>query len=265
MEVKVIGVDIAKRYFQVHGINSSGEAVLRRKLTRDLFLKLFSGLPSCLVGIEAGSGAHHWARELTKLGHDVRLMAPQFVRPYVNSRPNETCTGAESAVQPKGLAKGQVLMTRECLREAIDVGQGGTVRRVPLLKRQGSGMSLRLQTMGWMRALLAFLVAITLLVAPVAGAWAMPCYDLVRQEQATVVESGELQAAIRGDGLQGHSHAVGHTLWCSSACASCVVALAAPGPTVPKRIVLAARYAQRDEIVTGLAFPPTLGPPRTRT
>jgi len=116
-----------------------------------------------------------------------------------------------------------------------------------------------------MRALLAFLVAITLLVAPVASAQAMPCHDLIRQEQATVVESGQLQAAISGDGLQDHSHAVGHTLCCSSACASCVVAIAAPCPTVPKRIVLAARYAQRDEIVTGLAFPPNLGPPRTRT
>ena len=126
-------------------------------------------------------------------------------------------------------------------------------------------MSVGLQTIGWMRALLAFLVAIALLVAPVASAQAMPCHDLVRHEQATVVESGQPQAAISGGGLQGHSHAVDHALCCSSACASCVVALAAPGPTVPKRIVLPARYAQRDEIVAGLAFPPTLGPPRTRT
>ncbi len=122
-------------------------------------------------------------------------------------------------------------------------------------------MSVRLQTIGRMRALLAFLVAIALLIAPVVSAQAMPCQDLVRHEQATVVAGGQLQAAVSGDGLQGHSHAVDHTLCCSSACASCVVAPAAPGVTVPQRIVLAARYEQRDEIVSGLAFPPTLGPP----
>ncbi|RTL91466.1 hypothetical protein EJV44_19605 [Ancylobacter aquaticus] len=111
--------------------------------------------------------------------------------------------------------------------------------------------------------MLAFLVAIALLIAPVASAQAMPCHDLVRHEQATIAESGQLQAAIGGDRLQGHSNAVDHTLCRSSACASCVVAPAAPDATVPERIALTARYAQRDEIVTGLAFPPTLGPPRT--
>ena len=125
-------------------------------------------------------------------------------------------------------------------------------------------MSVRLQTIGRMRALLAFLVAIALLIAPVASAQAMPCHDLVRNEQATIAESWRLQAAIGGDRLQGHSLAVDHTLCCSSACASCVVAPAAPGATVPQRVVLAARYEQRDKIVSGLAFPPTLGPPRTR-
>ncbi|OYZ97988.1 MAG: IS110 family transposase, partial [Rhizobiales bacterium 17-65-6] len=65
-------------------------------------------------------------------------------------------------------------------------------------------MSVRLQTIGQMRALLAFLVAIALLVAPVVSAQAMPCHDLVRHEQATMMVSGEFQAAVSGDGLQGH-------------------------------------------------------------
>ena len=135
------------------------------------------------------------------------------------------------------------------------------------LRRQGTSMSVRFQTIGrmMMRALLTFLVATAQLVTPVASAQAMSCHDLVRHEQATVVESGQIPAAISGDGLQGHSHTADHALCCSSACASCVVALAAPDATVPQRIVLTARYAQRDEIVTGLAFPPTLGPPRTRS
>ena len=83
MDVKVVGIDIAKRYFQVHGISASGVVTLRRKISRDGFLKLFADLPPCLVGLEAGSGAHHWAREIARLGHDVKLMPPQFVRPYV--------------------------------------------------------------------------------------------------------------------------------------------------------------------------------------
>lgn len=105
MDVKVVGIDIAKRYFQVHGTDEAGAVVLRRKLTRDLFLKLFADLPSCLVGIEAGSGAHHWARELTRLGHDVRLMPPQFVRPYVKSNKNDAADAEAccEAVQRPGM------------------------------------------------------------------------------------------------------------------------------------------------------------------
>jgi transposase len=76
VDIKVIGVDIAKRYFQFHAIDGTGVIVMRRKVTRDLFLKLLTDIPRCIVGIEAGSGARHWARELGKLGHDVRLMPP---------------------------------------------------------------------------------------------------------------------------------------------------------------------------------------------
>jgi hypothetical protein len=70
--------------------------------------------------------------------------------------------------------------------------------------------------------------------------------------------------ASSNDSVQGHSRAVDHTICCSSACASCVVAFAAASSTVPQRVVPTPRYEQRDEIISGLAFPPTLGPPRTR-
>jgi len=105
MDIKVIGVDIAKRYFQIHAIDGTGAIVMRRKVTRDVFLKLFADLPSCIVGIEAGSGAHHWARELGKLGHDVRLMPPQFVRPYVKSNKNDAADAEAccEAVQRRGM------------------------------------------------------------------------------------------------------------------------------------------------------------------
>ncbi len=89
MDVQVIGIDIAKQYFQVHGVSASGTVTIRRKISRDGFLKVLAGLSPCLVGLEAGSGAHHWAREIARLGHDVRLMPPQCVRPYMKTNKND--------------------------------------------------------------------------------------------------------------------------------------------------------------------------------
>ena len=80
----MIGLDIAKNVFQVHGVAADGSVVLRRRLRRAQVLKFFSGQPRCLVGIEACATAHHWGRELTKLGHDVRLMPARYVKPYVS-------------------------------------------------------------------------------------------------------------------------------------------------------------------------------------
>src|ERR1051325_8012020 len=87
--VRVIGLDIAKNVFQVHGIDATGHPALRRKLRRAEVLPLFSKLEPALVGIEACHTAHHWAREIAALGHTVRLMPPQFVKPYVKSQKND--------------------------------------------------------------------------------------------------------------------------------------------------------------------------------
>jgi transposase len=78
-----IGLDLAKSVFQVHGIDRDGAVVLRRQLRRAQVLAFFERLNPCLVGMEACSGAHHWARELCALGHEVRLMPPAYVKPYV--------------------------------------------------------------------------------------------------------------------------------------------------------------------------------------
>src|SRR5829696_1228567 len=104
-DVKVIGIDIAKRYFQVHGVGGSGMVTIRRKISRDGFLKLLADLPPCLVGLEACSGAHHWGREIARLGHDVRLMPPQFVRPYVKTNKNDAADAEAccEAVQRPGM------------------------------------------------------------------------------------------------------------------------------------------------------------------
>jgi transposase len=89
MTVKVIGLDIAKNVFQVHGVNEAGEVVVRRKLRRSDVLRWFAEIDPAMVGVEACQTAHYWARELVALGHDVRLMPPQFVKPYVKSQKND--------------------------------------------------------------------------------------------------------------------------------------------------------------------------------
>lgn len=78
-----IGLDLAKSVFQVHGVSAKGTAVLRRQLRRGQVLAFFARLEPCLIGMEACSGAHHWARELATLGHEVRLMPAAYVKPYV--------------------------------------------------------------------------------------------------------------------------------------------------------------------------------------
>lgn len=82
-EISTIGMDIAKRIFHVEGRDASGATVLRRQLRRSNVLKFFSKLPRCVVGLEACAGAHYWAREISALGHDVRLIPPTSVKPFV--------------------------------------------------------------------------------------------------------------------------------------------------------------------------------------
>ena len=80
-EVTIVGIDLAKTVFQVHGVGADGAPVVRRQLRRSQVLSFFSRLEPCLIGMEAGSGAHHWARELAALGHEVRLMPAAHVEP----------------------------------------------------------------------------------------------------------------------------------------------------------------------------------------
>jgi transposase len=78
-QITTVGLDIAKSVFQVHAIDADGEVVVRRQLKRAQLLRFFGELPPVLVGIEACATAHHWARELQRLGHDVRLLPPAYV------------------------------------------------------------------------------------------------------------------------------------------------------------------------------------------
>ncbi len=89
MKVTTIGLDIAKSVFQIHGVDEAGEVVLTRRFTRRKILPFFAKLPSCLIGIEACATAHHWARELAALGHEVKLMPPAYVKAYVKRVKND--------------------------------------------------------------------------------------------------------------------------------------------------------------------------------
>ena len=88
-EVITIGLDIAKSVFQVHGVDSAGAVVIRKRVNRAKVLVLFADLPPCLVGIEACPSAHHWGRELESLGHTVRLMPPSYVKAYLKRSKND--------------------------------------------------------------------------------------------------------------------------------------------------------------------------------
>jgi len=89
MKITTIGIDLAKAVFQVHGVDGRGKTVLRKQLKRKDMLSFFANLQVCLIGMEACGSAHYWARELAKFGHTVRLMAPQFVKPYVKTNKSD--------------------------------------------------------------------------------------------------------------------------------------------------------------------------------
>jgi transposase len=89
MAVTVIGLDTAKHVFQVHGIDAAGRTVLRKRLKRSQVAEFFSSIPPCLVGLEATRGAHYWARVIGSFGHNVRLIAPQFVKAFLRGQKND--------------------------------------------------------------------------------------------------------------------------------------------------------------------------------
>jgi transposase len=105
MEVSIIGLDLAKNVFQVHGVNAAGEKVVAKGLRRGNMLPFFTRLPRCLIGIEACATAHYWARELGALGHEVRLIPPAYVKAYVRRGKSDAIDAAAicEAVQRPGM------------------------------------------------------------------------------------------------------------------------------------------------------------------
>ena len=118
-EIITVGLDLAKNVFQAHGADARGAAVLRKKLRRAEVLGFFAQLPPCLVAMEACGGAHFWGRELAKPGHDIKLIPPAYVKPFVKRQKNDTadaeaiCEAARHALRAReergNLGRGQCL------------------------------------------------------------------------------------------------------------------------------------------------------------
>jgi len=128
MSVSTIGIDLAKNTFSLHGINEHGKPCLRKTVSRKKLLNTLANVPPCLIGMEACSGAHYWARELGKLGHDVRIMAPKFVIPYRKGGKNdnndaaaicEAVTRPDMRFVPVKSAEQQAVLSLHRIRQAL--------------------------------------------------------------------------------------------------------------------------------------------------
>jgi transposase len=115
-QVVTIGLDLAKSVFQVHGVDAAGEVIVRRQIRRGQLLQFFAKQPQCLVGMEACASSHHWARQLLALGHEVKLMPAQYVKPYVKRGKNDAADA-------------------EAICEAVAARQCGSSRSRPLRSR----------------------------------------------------------------------------------------------------------------------------------
>lgn len=102
MKVSTIGLDLAKNVFQVHAVDSEGQVILRRKLRRQEVLAFFAGVEACTVAMEACATAHYWGRELEGLGHEVRLIPPAYVKPYVKRGKKNDAADAEAICEAAG-------------------------------------------------------------------------------------------------------------------------------------------------------------------
>ena len=119
-EITTVGIDLAKNVFSLHGVDGAGRVVLRKTVRRDQLVGVVAGLPPCLIGMEACSGAHEWGRRFQGLGHTVRLMAPKFVAPYRKSGKNDG-NDAEAICEA---------VTRPSMRFVPEIGRASCRERV---------------------------------------------------------------------------------------------------------------------------------------
>ena len=137
-QVTTVGIDLAKRVFAVHGVDATGRVVVRRTLRREQLLEVMAALPPCIVGMEAGSGAHEWARQLRKLGHTPKLMAAKFVSPYRRNGKNDG-NDAEAICEAVGRPGMRFVPVKSLEQQALlslhRVRQGFIVERTATINR----------------------------------------------------------------------------------------------------------------------------------
>ena len=126
-EVSIIGIDLAKRSFQLHGAGADGSVVFRRKVSREKLLDVLASQGRCVVAMEACASAHYWGREITKLGHEVRLIPPTYVKPFVKRHKNDAADAEAicEAAQRPGMrfvaVKGEAQQARAMLFHTRDL------------------------------------------------------------------------------------------------------------------------------------------------
>jgi transposase len=118
MKITTVGIDLAKNLFQVHGVDERGKILLRKQLRRSQMALFFANLPPCLIGMEACASAHHWGRTLQSYGHTVRLMASQFVKPYVKTNKNDAAD-AEAICEAVGRVNMRFVPIKSVEQQAI--------------------------------------------------------------------------------------------------------------------------------------------------
>jgi transposase len=161
-KIITIGLDLAKSVFQLHGVDATGAVVMRRRVNRSTLLKAFARIPPCLVGMEACSGAHYWARELTALGHEVKLLPPVYVKPYVKR-------GKSDAADAEAICEA---VTRPSMR-FVPVKSPEAQAVLSLHKARAMLVGQRTQTANTLRSLLAeFGVIAAQGIAAVRKVWA---------------------------------------------------------------------------------------------
>src|SRR3989454_8622111 len=137
-QITTAGIDLAKKVFALHGIDGSGKVELRRTVRRDQLLGVVASLPPCLIGMEACSGAHEWARQFQKVGHTVKLMAPKFVAPYRRSGKNDGNDAeaiCEAVTRPSMRFVPVKSVEQQALLAIHRVRQGFVVERTAIINR----------------------------------------------------------------------------------------------------------------------------------
>jgi transposase len=141
-EVTTIGLDLAKTVFQVHGVDAAGAVVVRRAVRRRQVVEFFAKLPRCLVGIEACATAHYWGRELTRLGHEVRLIAPAYAKAYVRRNKNDAADAAAICE-----AVGRPSMRFVAIKSEAQQAAAGIHKSLPLARTGVREMLVKQRTM----------------------------------------------------------------------------------------------------------------------